>query len=76
MPTPQLPTAGVRAIASSHRAMVALVLSAAIALASIAGVMAQGLGPAGPSPAQNGGSVIAQGVVEARCRAATLHAPP
>lgn len=64
MLTPPFSTAGVRAIAGSHKAMAALVLSAAIALASIAGVMAQGLGPAGPSPAQNGGSVIAQGVVD------------
>lgn len=64
MPTSRLSTAGVRAIAGSHQAMTALALSVIIAFASIAGVMAQGLGPAGPSPAQNGGSVIAQGVAD------------
>jgi len=35
-----------------------------VALVSIAGVMSQGLGPAGPSPAQDDASVIAQGVVD------------
>lgn len=39
-----------------------VVLSAFIAVASIAGVMAQALGPAGPSPATGAASVIAQGV--------------
>jgi hypothetical protein len=37
-------------------------LGALIALASIAGAMAQALGPAGPSPATGAASVIAQGV--------------
>ena len=37
-------------------------LCAVLALASIAGAMAQALGPAGPSPATGAASVIAQGV--------------
>lgn len=40
----------------------ALGLSLVLALASIVGVLAQALGPAGPSPAQGNASVIAQGV--------------
>lgn len=64
MPTRLLSTAAARAVVGSPKAMMALVLSAVITLVSIASVMAQGLGPAGPSPAQDGGSVIAQGVVE------------
>ncbi len=64
MPTRLLSTAAARAVVGSPRAMMALVLSAVITLVSIASVMAQGLGPAGPSPAQDGGSVIAQGVVD------------
>lgn len=48
-----------------HRFRVlAFPLAVMLALAAIAGVMAQALGPAGPSPAQNDASVIAQGVVE------------
>lgn len=67
MPAPRLtpaPRTSVRTLFGSRRTVTALVLSLVVAIASIAGVMAQGLGPAGPSPAQNGGSVIAQGVVE------------
>lgn len=46
--------------------VLALGLSLLLAIASIAGVLAQGLGPAGPSPAQGNASVIAQGVAEIR----------
>lgn len=64
MLTPRLTSAGARAAIGSHRTLTAILLSIVIAVATIAGVMAQALGPAGPSPAQNGGSVIAQGVVD------------
>lgn len=67
MPTPRLtpaPHASARAGFGSRRTVIAFALGLIVAVASIAGVMAQALGPAGPSPAQNGGSVIAQGVVE------------
>lgn len=64
MPMPRHSIARVRALLDSPKALTALVLSAILSVTAVAGVMAQGLGPAGPSPAQNGGSVIAQGVVE------------
>ncbi|HEV2066403.1 MAG TPA: hypothetical protein VGR08_06180 [Thermomicrobiales bacterium] len=48
----------------SRRPLFALVAGAMIAVLSIAGAMGQALGPAGPSPAQNDASVIAQGVVD------------
>jgi len=41
-----------------------VVLGVMLALASVAGVMAQALGPAGPSPATGAASVIAQGVYD------------
>ena len=44
--------------------VLALGLSLFLAIASIVGVLAQGLGPAGPSPAQGNASVIAQGVAQ------------
>lgn len=44
----------------SRAAMV--MFGVALALASVAGVIAQGLGPAGPSPATGAAAVIAQGV--------------
>ncbi len=46
--------------------VLALGLSLFLAVASIVGVLAQGLGPAGPSPAQGNASVIAQGVAQIR----------
>ncbi len=46
--------------------VLALGLSLLLAVASIVGVLAQGLGPAGPSPAQGNASVIAQGVAQIR----------
>jgi hypothetical protein len=67
MLTPGLTSATARAAAHATvgpKALTAIVMSAIVALASVAGVMAQALGPAGPSPAQNGGSVIAQGVAD------------
>lgn len=50
-------------LAASTRSRAGLiVLGAMLALASVAGVVAQALGPAGPSPAAGAASVIAQGV--------------
>lgn len=48
--------------ATTHSKAIVIALGAILALASIAGVMAQALGPAGPSPASGAASVIAQGV--------------
>ncbi len=48
--------------ASTRLKAIVIALGAILALASIAGVMAQALGPAGPSPATGAASVIAQGV--------------
>lgn len=48
----------------SRRQLFALAAGAMIAILSVASVMGQALGPAGPSPAQNDASVIAQGVVD------------
>jgi len=51
-------------IASTHSRSSMVVLGMLLALASVAGVMAQALGPAGPSPATGASSVIAQGVYD------------
>jgi len=48
---------------STQSRFTVLVLSLALAVASVAGVFAQALGPAGPSPASGQSSVIAQGVI-------------
>ncbi len=48
--------------ASAHSRASIVVLGIMLALASVVGVMAQALGPAGPSPATGAASVIAQGV--------------
>ena len=52
------------AVASTHSRVSLVVLGVVLALASVAGVMAQALGPAGPSPATGAASVIAQGVYD------------
>lgn len=52
------------AVAPNHSRVSLVVLGAVLALASVAGVMAQALGPAGPSPATGAASVIAQGVYD------------
>ncbi len=49
-------------VASTHSRAGFGLLGLVLALASVAGVMAQALGPAGPSPATGAASVIAQGV--------------
>lgn len=49
-------------IASTHSRASVVVLGVMLALTSVAGVMAQALGPAGPSPATGAASVVAQGV--------------
>lgn len=73
MPTPQTPSrkhlSMLRLKAHRHHRpallkILALCLSLLLAIASIAGVLAQALGPAGPSPAQGDASVIAQGVAD------------
>jgi len=88
MPTPPSPSRNRLSILQlkAHRhqnpalyKVVALGLSLLLALASIAGVLAQALGPAGPSPAQGNASVIAQGVadiqaVDTRWRVSTFSA--
>lgn len=51
-------------VASTRSRTSMVVLGVMLALASVAGVMAQALGPAGPSPATGAASVIAQGVYD------------
>lgn len=73
MPTTQRPSQKSRSFlrqttAGVHKLplfkVAALAIGLVLAIASIAGVLAQALGPAGPSPAQGNASVIAQGVAE------------
>lgn len=52
-----------RAKAHPSHSLTILIVAVALAVASVAGVMAQALGPAGPSPATGQSSVIAQGVI-------------
>lgn len=75
MPTPQSPTRNRLSLLQQTTRrrqnpalfkLFALALSLLLAIASIAGVLAQALGPAGPSPAQGNASVIAQGVVDVK----------
>lgn len=88
MPTTQTPSRNQRSVLRRNAPgqqrpallkVLTLGLSLLLAIASIAGVLAQALGPAGPSPAQGNASVIAQGVtgiqdVETRWRVATFTA--
>lgn len=49
----------------SRSTMLSLLVGSLLAIGSIFGVLAQALGPAGPSPAQGHASVIAHGIVQA-----------
>lgn len=49
----------------SRSTLLSLVIGSLLAIGSILGVLAQALGPAGPSPAQGHAAVIAHGIIQA-----------